>query len=417
MAELYNYINEQGIINPDTQDVLATVQQEWTDAFGSSLSLEGGTPQGRIIEFLTAERKATVSNMAFIANQLNPNYATGTFLDSIGGFFGVQRRAQTYTTVLYVQLGGVAGTPIPAGSQAQDTSGNTYALSEQVTLGSNGQGYGTFVNLVAGAIPCPPNTLNIIATPVSGWESVNNGNFGTLGSDTESDADYRLRIQNSKSIYSTSMLDSLKSALYEINGLKSYSYYENYTNQVQTNADNAVIPVGESVAPHSIFLFAWGGTNDSTFYSQIAQAMLNKRSGGCGMQASVVYPTNVRQIDVIDNGSAYKMTFNTPEAVPIYITMQVRNVSYTGSDLTSAVKDVILNWFAGNLSNVQPFGIGVDISPFDLSYVVSSQLGVVVLSCFIGTSPNPTSTDIITIPMNQIAVCIATETNPAVSIG
>lgn len=410
MANGYNYDSEQGIISPNTQELLAKVQAQWASIFGASLSLDASTLQGRIIEEIVASQKATANNMALIANQLNPDYATGVYLDAIGSYLGVERIQSTATIAFYVAMGGVAGTEIPAGAQARDTQGNLYTLSDSVKLDSSGKALGTFVCDKHGAIVLPPNTLTQPIIPAgstySGWQSVSNGNFGTVGTEEESDADYRIRIKISKAINATSMVSSLESALYEINGLKSYSYYENYTSDTETNDPNderkKKIPVGESVSPHSIFLFVQGGTADTTFYQQVAKALLTKKSGGCGMQASVAFPDNVHNITITDAGSPYVMTFNTPQPIPIYVKMTVRNVSYTGTALTSDVQSVIMNWFAGNLNTVANFGIGVDISAFDLSAVVSSQLGVVVQQCLIGTSPNPTTSNLIPITMNKI---------------
>ena len=51
------------------------------------------------------------------------------------------------------------------------------------------------------------------------------------------------------------MVNSLISELYEIEGLISCYVYENYDNFAKTNApDDPIIPVGESISPHSILL-------------------------------------------------------------------------------------------------------------------------------------------------------------------
>lgn len=523
MADIYNYSNDDGIISTDTSEILSSVQAEWQTIFGADLSLEESTPQGRIMELLTVSRKSLLNNMAIMANQINPDYATGTYLDSIGGLFGVDREGATSTIVYFVSMSGVAGTYVPSGSRVQDENGNIFVLSGDVNIGSvatanilftanpsanqtvtigdstytfvssvtaenqvligdtsldtlsslseaiNGyetetitqeanssayanyvddnnikltslittedgdnivlsatssaltltafSGYtagnatGTFVASETGEITCLPNTLNVILDGVSGWESVNNNGAGNLGYDEESDTEYRLRIQNSLTKHSTSMMNSLIGALYDIEGLTGYSYYENNTNVTQTHSVvptdvNYAIPVGEEVNDHSIFLFIMGGNSTSDFYQKVADVMLAKRSGGCGMQASIVYPDNVKSIIVQDNNYPYTMVFNTPEPKEFYISLTVRNSSYTGSDISTAIKDVISNWLAGNLNSVSEFNIGTDITPFDLSYVVQSQIGVIVLKCAIGLSADTVSTDtVIEIPINQVATC------------
>ena len=52
---------------------------------------------------------------------------------------------------------------------------------------------GTFVCDTAGARALPANTLTVIVTPVSGWDSVNNPSSGTIGRNEETDAELRIR--------------------------------------------------------------------------------------------------------------------------------------------------------------------------------------------------------------------------------
>ena len=110
MSDLYDYVKSTGIIVPDTSDILSEVRKEWQDVFGSDLSLEEGTPQGRIIELLTKERKNSLGSLAYIANQINPDFASGTFLDAIGLLFGILRKGKTKTLVQNVNLYGIPST-------------------------------------------------------------------------------------------------------------------------------------------------------------------------------------------------------------------------------------------------------------------------------------------------------------------
>lgn len=502
MSDIYNYINTQGIIVPDTQDVLNDVRTEWKQLFGESLSTEEGTPQGRIIELIATERKQSVASLAFVANQLNPQVATGTFLDAQGNFFGVERGASRNTIVMNVKMTGVPSAQatgsitienyelltdedevfianisynvvvgdsnsdtaslladiintdsssvviatangdsvelvqkpsatitykspltfkttndeaistsgeylnggvviIPNGTLASDTSGNIYILSGDKTLDSTGVAYGDFSCQKQGSIPCPPHTLtNCSIQPIEGWETIDNANAGNIGYEQESDADYRVRIDLSKSKYSTSMVNSLISELYEIEGLISCYVYENYDNFTKTNENDSIVPVGESISPHSIFVVVYGAS--PTFNNDVANAIITKKSGGCGLVASSVYPQNVVNAQVRNGDGTYNITFNTPQAIPVYININVKNISYSGSDLVNDVKNVISQYFSSNIQSTNKIDIGKNISAFDIGCVVSSQLGVYVASCFIGTSENPNSVDEISISINQI---------------
>ena len=504
MSDTYNYINTQGIIVPDTQNVLDDVRKEWKQVFGESLSVEEGTPQGRMIEMQATERKQAIASMAFVANQLNPQTATGVFLDAQGNFFGVERGASRGTIVYNVKLTGVPSsqatgsitishhnqiedgdtiniggityeliedgnnndtaslladvintnsdsiviatasnnvvnlvqksgivvkykTPmsvkttnenvvqlsgdyldggvviIPNGTLASDANGKIYILSGDKSLDSTGVAYGNFSSQEIGAIPCPPHTLtNCSIQPIDGWETIDNDNAGNIGYERESDIDYRVRIDFSKSKYSTSMVNSLISELYEIKGLVSCYVYENFENYTKTHSNDPIIPEGESILPHSIYVVVYGAS--PTFYNDVANAIIKKKSGGCGLVASQVYPQNVVRPLVKNGAGNYQITFNTPQAISVYINIDVKNISYSGSDLVADVKDIISQYFSSNIESINKIEIGKSISAFDIGCVVSSQLGVYVASCFIGTHPNPNSTNEIPITINEIGV-------------
>lgn len=403
MSDLYKYIKTEGVIVPDTQEVLDEVRQEWKDVFGNNFSVEEGTPQGRIIEMIATERKQGVASLCFIANQINPNYASGTFLDAIGSFFGVERGVERGTVVSYVSLAGVAGTEIPAGSIATDDDNNEYVLSNTVVLGANGKALGTFVNKKSGAIPCPPHTLIYPSSDITGWESVDNGSAGSIGWDTESDEEYRKRIQLAKNNTASSTIESLNGALYSINGVISSCVYENYTGANKTHADDPLIPVGETINSHSVFIVVSGGNTSGNFEQEVANAIVIKKGGGCGMVASQVYPDNVRAISVQNNGRPYTMTYNVAQPIPISVDIKVKNISYTGLNLAEDVKNIISDWFVGNVDYVNKNTIGYDISPFDLGAIVSTKLGVYVPSCLIkGGSVSEFGIDEVPIAINEI---------------
>lgn len=513
MSDLYDYVKSTGIIVPDTSDILSDVRKEWQDVFGSDLSLEEGTPQGRIIELLTKERKNALGTVAFIANQINPDFASGTFLDAIGILFGILRKGSTKTLVQNVNLYGIPATTatgtisidsndivagdavhigyesyvfgsgagevaiggnknatasnlanainansnstvsatvnaheisltandvqaygrtdslsattqtadvitfsgrnldggtviIPSGTQAEDTSGNRYELSGDVMLNNVGTALGNFFAVESGAIVCPKGTLtNCTVDPIDGWESINNADAGIVGFEEESDSSYRSSINKQRSKYASSYLTALYSALYELEGTKSVYIYENPTGTAKTHAQDDLIPLGESIDGHSIFIVISGDTANVNYLNQVAKAIVEKRSGGCGMVASLVYPANVKEIDVQNGLGIYKMTFNVAQPVPISTNIYVKNISYTGDNLAQDVQNVITDWFAGNIENVNRNEIGYDISSFDIASIVSQQLGVYVQSCEIKKtgSADPFSTNEIPIEINEIA--------------
>lgn len=217
-------------------------------------------------------------------------------------------------------------------------------------------------------------------------------------------------------VNSTSMVDSLISELSSINGLQDAKVIENYTSVTQTNASNAQIPVGETIPSHSIMLVVQGANSTGNFDTLVAEAMLMKRSGGCGM-AAVSNSSNVRNITLDDNGvGSYTMTFNYASSVPIYVYIEVVNNGFSG-DIDTAIKNILQNWFAGNTSQITATNfikIGKNVSAFEMSSVIMQNLSVYIPKCYIGTSPSPSSSD--EIDINNIQIATIADSNITVNL-
>lgn len=295
---------------------------------------------------------------------------------------------------------------VPAGTVAQTSNGELFSLSSGVLLNSNGQGYGTFVAQNSGAISVGVGELNVLVNPPEGLETVNNSSIANIGFDSMSDSQFRVYIQNTKAKYSTGTVDSLKAALFNINGLLSCEVIENYTSEKLTYGNSLGIPIprGESIASHSVMIVVAGGNSTGDFDNLVANAILTKRSGGCGM-AKVSNTSNVREVNVSgENGGTYTITFNYAQSIPIYIYLDVRNNGY-GGNVEIAVQEVLTNWFSGNLDidDSLKIKIGKNISAFEISSILMQNLPIYIPSCYIGTSPNPRSPNEIDISNIQIA--------------
>src|SRR5512134_2056886 len=148
----YNYVDSTGVIVPDTATIQADVESEFKAALGADLIVTPNTPQGVLITAEVSARSAVARNNAAVANQINPNLAGGVFLDAIWALTGGQRIAASYSVVPGVHLSGLAGTVIPAGSQASLADGTLFASVGAVTLDGSGNAYVDFQAVDAGPI-------------------------------------------------------------------------------------------------------------------------------------------------------------------------------------------------------------------------------------------------------------------------
>lgn len=374
MADNYfsQYITVSGgVFVADTSDIVAAVQNEWSDAFGSALSLEPSTPQGRIIEMQAVGRKGYLESLAMAVNQINPNYAAGVYLDAVGALFACDRKGATRTEVR-ATLTGTPGAVIPANAQAQTEAGDVFYTPSAVTLDtSTGTAEATFFALDAGVVECPAGALSRIVTGAGGWETVDNAANGIVGSAVESDRDYRIRILKSR--YSgITLLGAVHSELYKVSGLIDHALYNN-------GSGAAVVWRDVTVPPHAICLIARGGTD-----ADIASALYKTVTGGCAYTAISSGGTVVTQ-QITDRGGPlpvnYVITFNRPDAVPVSCAINVGMGTYQGTSATlaAAVSGAILSWQTGANAKADAPHIGGMVSPFEIAAAVSDELPEIII--------------------------------------
>lgn len=474
----YQYLTPQGVIVPDTSEILAEVQSEWQQALGADLIITADTPQGVMITAEAIARNNEVKNNAAVANQINPNIAGGVFLDAIGLLTGIQRAVQQPTVVTGVTLAGLAGTTLPVGAQAATAAGDIFQLTQSVTIPVGGTTTGNFQSVQFGPIPCASDALNVIITAVLGWETVNNSNAGVLGTTTQSDQAFRAFRLNTLAFQGLSLAEAITSALYNVAGVDSLSFRENYndvpmgqivpvvggatlagtvwamsttggsgpqgqiiigtdainyTENAQTvppvspwpsaaftttanitlsglgtqgggdwasglSANNVILVKNQTTASQNGVYLAqsstWElvqtsgseilGSNDgismiaNSVYAcvaggvatDVAAALLENKSSGCAWNGGTL--TNVIEPA---SGQTYKVLYDVPNIVDILVSVTISGA--TEDQVIQAILDYQAGTVtdpAGNESTLNGFGVGQDISPFEIAAAIATEI-------------------------------------------
>lgn len=92
-APLYDYATKNGIVIPATSDIRTKVENEFKRIFGADIDTTAETPIGRLIEAITLLFVDICGVNAQNANGINPNSATGAYLDNIAALFGITRES------------------------------------------------------------------------------------------------------------------------------------------------------------------------------------------------------------------------------------------------------------------------------------------------------------------------------------
>lgn len=386
----YGYVKESGVIVPDTGDILTAVQNEYKSAFGADLVVTSDTPQGVLITAEAVARDAMARNNAAIANQINPNLAEGIFLDAICALTGLQREAATRSTVT-ATLSGVIGTVIPAGTRARTAIGDMFETTGVFTIGSGGTVSATMQSVEFGPIPAGAGDLNQIVDGVLGWETVTNPADALLGKDEQSDQSLRALRRNTLALQGISLPAAVTSALYAVEGVKSLQFRENVAATTQTID-------GISMVAHSIYVCVDGGTD-----ANVALALLENKTAGAAWNG-----TTTVNVTEPSSGQVYAVKFSRPTDTRI----QVRVTVKPGSSLTNptdVIRQAILDYANGNLSDEAGFVVGGPISPFEISGAINRITpAVYVRSVEIKDGGPWTSAEII-LPIDHVGRLVAAD--------
>ena len=344
---------EAGLIAPTEAAILAGTQADIDAAFGGGLNPALETPQGQIASSEAAIIADKNNDFLDLVNQVDPQYADGRFQDAIARIYFLTRKGATSTAVTCT-LTGTPSAVVPAGTFAQDTSGNTYVLLGSVTIGSGGTVTSSWQNLLTGPIACPEGTLTQVYQAVAGWDAITNPADGTLGQDVETRAEFEFRRQNSVALNGRGTCQSIYANVFQVANVLDCYVLDNPTgNTVDTGSTNYPL------APHSLYVAVIGGID-----ADIATAIWAKKDVGCSYSANpngtpVPGEGTVSTQTVIDPSGysypqpSYQVSFIRPGALPIYFNVQIANASNLPSNIVTLIQNAIIAQFNGTNGSVR----------------------------------------------------------------
>lgn len=315
-------ISATGISAPSFNDVLQYVIAKYQGIYGSDVYL-GADSQD--YQFLSAGIATPINdlNAAIIAtyNAYSPATGQGANLSSIVKINGLTRNVPTNSTVDQIIVG-QAGTVITNGV-TQDANSNKWNLPATVTIPSGGSITVTATCQTAGAIQAGIGTVNQIATPTLGWQSVTNASAANAGAPVETDSQLKARQSVSTALPSRTVLEGTVGAIWAIPGVTRVTPYENDTSTADANG----------VPGNKIYIVVEGG--DST---AIANAIASKKTPGTGTYGT----TTISVTDAY--GIAHNINFYRPtyDAITCAITLKAL-AGYT-STIGAAIQTAVSNY-------------------------------------------------------------------------
>lgn len=323
------FVDQSGLHYPDYPTVLTYLQGEYRTIYGADTYLEADSQDGQWVAILALAMYDSMQVAAAVYNSFSPLTAQKDALSRNVKINGIARLVASYSTA-DLTIVGQAGTTVLNG-QAKDTLDQKWNLPASVTIPVGGSIVVTATAAEVGAVSAAAGTINKIATPTLGWQTVNNVAAATVGDPVETDAELRRRQAQSTMIPSLSVMEGIVGAVASLAGVNRYRGYENDTNT--TNADG--------VPAHAISLVVEGGTTQA-----IAEAIAAKKTPGTATYGTTSY-TTYDQYGVPNIINFFRPTSATI-SVEVSLTARTGYLSTTADAIKAAVVDYIANLLIGD---------------------------------------------------------------------
>lgn len=323
-------LNAQGLQVKTRQEIVDELSNDFRSIYGEDINLDQNSPDGQIIGIL-AQLGVDLRELAVqINNGFDPDRAVGRILDERVVINNIERSGATFTTLdiditvdrtvtlqgLDANFSNINGT----GYTVQDNAGTQFILvdTETITAGTHSL---AFRAKDIGQVETTIGTITNPVTIVLGVTGINNPTApSNIGQNEETDAQLRLRRQQSVANSANGYLNGLLGLVLSIDGVTDGQIYENYTNTTDSNG----------IPPHAIWLIVEGGANDD-----IGNTIYERKSYGCNMRGEV--EVNITTA----SGALFVAKFDRPTPENIYIRFEIKRTNPIHVFDESVIKDYI----------------------------------------------------------------------------
>lgn len=363
--------------------ILKEINDDTASIFGNNFDVDPDSPQGQQ-NGVVAGAYADLWEIAEASyNAFRPSAATGTSLSELVQLNNITRQAATPSRVT-LTCTGVNGTIIPSGSLAevQDT-GERFATLTDVTIDATLSVDVEAASVALGPINGLAGTINVIATPITGWDSVTNSLDAKVGTNEETDEQLRIRREKSVSINAQNVVDAIFARVSNVVGVTSTTVLEN---------DTSDDPDSNGLVAHSIEVIVEGGDD-----AELAETIYLTKPGGISTNGNVT-------INVTDSQGFIKpIKFTRPTGVEIYVSISGTKGPGYPTDGDDQIKQAIVDYANGQLVENRGFGVGDDVITSELYVPANIVDDVSITSLQIGLSAGAVGTANIPINLRELA--------------
>ncbi len=376
-------LSSTGFESKTLQSILDDIAARLRVTFGSGTDTTTDEVVMLIVNAIAIEVKENWNNSQLLYDFLNPENAEGIPLDNVGAITNTPRIPGAKSTV-GVDVLGTEGSAIPINflRAVQDT-GDQFKTTEATVLPAVGlQPLSiTMTALNDGETPALAGTLNQGSLP-AGVTSMTNPLDAVLGSDDETDEEYRVGRKDRLSAAAAATIIAIKASILSI--------LEPTPVTVATILENDTDDVNESftpdLPPHSIRAIVSGGSEQA-----IIDVLGEKKGAGTYTDGTV----SGTYTDPID-GQTFPIRFSRVSDTEIHVAVVItsKNSEYPASgdqDIEDAI--LALDW-----------DIGEDVILPKLQNAVTETAGIIGYTLYFDTTPTPVVDATITIAEAEQAI-------------
>jgi len=334
------------------------------DGFGATASSRTSALL-KILVGVFANREASLWELAEAAyNAQNPDESEEAAQDGNYALVGVER-LEARTSTVTVTCFGTPTTLLAAGQVVSVAgTGARFVSTANATIGVGGSIDVAFESEDDGPIEAPAGTLTEIETTVAGWDSAVNSADAELGRLEETDAEFRIRREQSLQIPGAGTVEAMRARMIaEVDGLDDCLVFEN----------DGDVADGDGRPPHSDHFIVDGGTD-----ADVAEKIWEVKGGGIQLHGG-------ESVNIMDSqGRTQAINFDRVDSVNCFLHAEI----IVGSEFDQGVKQVgtveILNAATGNKYTVTVNGIqfsyivGVGETVADIANALTALINGVV---------------------------------------
>jgi uncharacterized phage protein gp47/JayE len=379
---------QEGFKKKTREEIESDMKTTAQNLFGDDINLTLRSPLGLLIVLLSYPLSLVWLALEGVYNSAFLDTASGKSLDYVGQYIGISRKGAA-KAVGEATFTGEPDEVIPEGFKIS-TDTDPKIIYQTTRLGVV-EPDGTIILPIeaekAGQdYEVAQNQLTEILNPTPYVYEVTNSEATYGGQDIESDYEFKRRYKESVTNSGASTIDAIRSAVYEVDGVRSVFINENHTMEV--NADD--------LPPKSIEVVTLGGAEED-----VASVVLANKPAGIETAGDITVNTQDSA------GNIRTIAFSRPTSIPIYVDIELKVSSAFPADGDLQLEELIVNYIGGTNrdgDNVPGTNVGEDVIHSRIIGEIYKVPGINdIVNLEIGIVDNPTGTSNIEIGGDSVA--------------